>query len=124
MQNVVYYVLVGVALLASVVSALIQFFKNKRNKNNSNTNGKNTANDSKSFAEILRDKIMEYTSLAESTYEKLKGSMSKSELANMKLQEVLKSLKLDCLLESMPYDEETLKAEIEKYIAYTKQVNV
>lgn len=124
MQDIVYYILVGLALVVSIISAVIQFFKNRRNKISVSADGKVTTNNSKTFSEILGDKIMEYTALAEKAYEKYKGTMSKTDFSNMKLKDVLNSLKLDCVISGATYDEEKLKAEIEKYIAYTKKVNV
>ena len=71
----------------------------------------------------IKDKLLDYMAVAEEKFKTMVNSGNKKDISNMKLNDVLLQVKLDCLTANIPYDESYWKEQIAKYCELTKKIN-
>lgn len=74
------------------------------------------------FIDWLSQKCIDYIEIAEDKYKTFKR-MGSSNTSEMKLNDVLSQIKIDCLNQGVAFDAEFWTARINKFIDLTKKVN-
>ena len=128
--DILYYV----ALLFSVVLAVVStIFAVKKRKNDSenretsvngvNQNEEDTVNTSTGFWSEMWQKIPEYMVNAEKFFNQLVGKVSGTKTGAQKLQQVLDKVKIDCLSSGVEYEEDKATAIVESLMTVANNLN-
>lgn len=109
--QIIYYVILILLVLANVITIIIS----KRKKKLGSTDG---SDDLTKFKNTL-DKILNLTLNAETLF----GAITTGKVGEMKLQDVISKLQIDCLSNGEEFDEQSMKDIISDLISWSKKVN-
>lgn len=126
--KLVYYFVLLIFVLLSIVLTVIQFYKSKKSKKISSTTATGEDNPTETSSTLLGDilnNIPKYMVAAEQFYNALVPNGLQKTGAK-KLEDVLQKIKIDCLSNGISYDkqvEEQATTKVEELIELSKNVN-